>query len=91
MLCTNCHVAKTGRKMADCKAEKKKRRCCLVLVTVQRILPEKSGLTEGQAVENVAVDEQYSAMERKKEGDNLLQLRAYSPLPLVAAEDASDN
>jgi hypothetical protein len=30
-------------------------------------------------------------MERKKkEGDNLLQLRAYSPLPLVAAEDASD-
>ena len=30
-------------------------------------------------------------MERKKkEGDNLLQLRANSPLPLVAAEDASD-
>jgi hypothetical protein len=29
-------------------------------------LPEKSGLREGQAVENVAVDEQYSAVERKK-------------------------
>ena len=51
MLCTNCLVARTGRKMADCKAEKKKRRCCLVLVIVQRILPEKSGLREGQAVE----------------------------------------
>ena len=30
-------------------------------------------------------------MERKKkEGDNLLQLRAYSPLPLGAAEDAGE-
>ena len=39
---------------------------------------------------NVAVDEQYGASEKKKEGDSLLRLRAYSPLPLVAAEDASD-
>ena len=60
MLSTNCLVARTGRKMADCKAENE-RRCCLVLVIVQRILPEKSGLREGQAVENVAVDEQYCA------------------------------
>ena len=46
--------------MADCKAENE-RRCCLVLVIVQRILPKKSGLREGQAVENVAVGEQYCA------------------------------
>jgi hypothetical protein len=36
--------------MADCKAENE-RRCCLVLVIVQRIMPKKSGLREGQAVE----------------------------------------
>ena len=60
MLSTNCLVARTGRKNGRLQGGKE-RRCCLVLVIVQRILPEKSGLREGQAVENVAVDEQYCA------------------------------
>ena len=40
--------------------------------------------------EDVAIAEQYGASEKKKKDNSLLQLRAYSPLPRVAAEDASD-
>jgi hypothetical protein len=38
-----------------------------VLVIVPRNLPWKGCLVEGQAAENVAVDEQYGARQKKKE------------------------